>query len=179
MVLKQKGSRCRLLSVSSQLKSAKRLYCKTVGGIGPKLSSWVILVFNALREEFGRLQSTGVNFNALMLVCLAKDVTKEAGIESAHHGIVIVNGKHIFELITIRRVQRFLLSNKIFRRSHTGMRIVSPQKELRDEKEIDFHLLSLKRGFETATLNEYCIDNTNDTDSAINMVIRRTLGFIG
>lgn len=87
------------------------------------------------------------------------------------------SGKPQQDLIAFHWIQSFCDRFRIVSRSQSGKLKLSPEKIMKLEKEVAFHLERLKRGCTDGELDQSCINNAEKTPLVCNMDYGRTLGF--
>ncbi len=78
--------------------------------------------------------------------------------------------------ITIRWIQTFMMNHDLVLYLSRDNWLFLQEKQLKIEKEVQFHLGELKRGFESGQLNENQIENAGETHFVFNMDNGRTVG---
>ncbi len=85
-----------------------------------------------------------------LLQCTAKVLIADAPPKSAYHrrmsDLTMSDSQVVEDKITIRWIQTFMINHDLVVRSQSGQLAVSPEKQLKIEKEVVFHLGELKRG---------------------------------
>lgn len=130
-------------------------------------------------EEFEEMRSIGGKITVSLLLQLAIDIVHNANEGCTHHRSTCHISKPTKEAINIIWTQIFMLKHRIFRLSQSGELMISPQKREWLEKEIEFHLGCVKRGFGSGELNENLIEKSDETQLVINMDNSKTLDYIG
>ena len=149
---------------------------KAAPGRGRPKSAWCISLSAALLEDFDRLRKAGVKINTRLLRVMTLRLIEHGTNEE--YGLNVVDprsGHPIKNHVTKRWIQHFMQSNKIVSRSQTGKLMVSPAKQELIEREVAFHLGSLKRDFDAGVLNEADIYKADETHFCIDQHDHRTL----
>ena len=117
----------------------------------------------ALKGEFDRLHSMNVKLSPSFLACAAKSLIQTADPDASFNHTTLVRGAPIAERITVRWVQTFMAAHDLIIRRQAGNHSVSPEKQLFIEKNVAYHLGTLKRGFEAGDLVEDLVENADET----------------
>ena len=160
-------------------KGRRRLNVKAFAGRGRKRELWVADLYVALRSEFDRLHALDVKLSPSFLVCAAKHLVDTADERCSFAAPVAAHKKAIRERITVRWVQNFMQVHDLVIRRQAGNLATSPAKKIYIEKTVAFHLGALKRGFDSGSLQDYMVENADETHFVFNMDNGRTIGFRG
>ena len=159
---------------------SKRVYLKGLSGRGRPITPWVRALHMDLRAEFVRLRKLGVKFNMCTLRHLAIVLINDSISDAYHKNMKDAkSGTLIDAMVTSRWIQTFTNRHGIVSGELAGNHQLSAAKQLFFEKEVAFHLGTLKREFETGTIDENDVENADETHFMINMDNGRTLSFSG
>ncbi|KAE9165728.1 hypothetical protein PF005_g29485, partial [Phytophthora fragariae] len=156
----------------------KRVSLRVLPGRGRRRSKWVTWLYNHLVDEFDRLRTAGLKFDAPLLRKLALRILRTQG-DGYDNDSVDSNGALLREKVTPRWIQSFTECHNIVLRTQTGKKQVSEAKQREIEQAVASHLGKMKRGFEDGSLNEDTVENIDETHFVIDFDIGKTLGFVG
>lgn len=130
--------------------------------------------------EFDRLRKLGVKFSFrtlryLDLYILAHSTNPDYSVNKIPSG----SNKRMHELVTPRFTQNFAKRFNIVSRSLTGKKQRSPEKTIKLERKVAFHLGFLCRGFQSGEFQEDDFENADKTHFVFDFDNGRTLGFAG
>ena len=162
--------------VRAAAKGVKAHAVKAAPRRGRRKSAWCISLSAALLEDFHTLRKAGVKINTRLLQVMELRLIEHGTNEEYGLNVVDPRPRHpIKNHVTKRWIQHFMQSNNIASRSQTGKLMVSPAKQELIEREVAFHLGSLKRDFDVGVLNEADIYNADETHFCIDQHDQRTL----
>jgi len=95
------------------------------------------------------------------------------------HQSVMIKNVPIRDKITYRWIQLFMQKHNLVIRAQTGKLSVSPKKQAQIEQAIAAHLGTMKREYESGSLNEDLVSNADETHFVFNMDNGRSIGFRG
>ncbi|KAL0251054.1 hypothetical protein GEMRC1_000268 [Eukaryota sp. GEM-RC1] len=160
-------------SVSSLQNGVKRtIRRKSFNGRGRQRSDWVVWLYDILIDEFRRLTRAGLNVSNSLLLEMAQHL-----LYHSDHPIFIATyvcprdkkQQPIVEKITTSWIQAFTVYFNLVIRKQTGKLSISPSKTAEIEREVAFHLGKLKRLFDSGDLNEYLVENFDETHFILNV----------
>lgn len=158
----------------------KRVYLKARKGRGRKRQAWVEALHIDLRSEFDRLRKLGVKFNLNTLRSLALHVLSTSETMAYSRNMLDpLTDKPLFEKVSMRFVQSFADRYRIVSRAQKGKHRLSPEKEVQIEREVAYHLGTLRRLLSSGEVDENDLSNADETHFVVNLDNGRTLGFVG
>jgi len=152
---------------------------KSLKGRGRKTAEWVVDLYQALLSEFERVKTLGVKLSPSLLRSMALSLIERAEETKTFHQSVMIKNVPIRDKITYRWIQLFMQKHNLFIRAQTGKLSVSPEKQAQIEQAIAAHLGTMKREYESGSLNEDLVSNADETHFVFNMDNGRSIEFRG
>ncbi|OWY97242.1 hypothetical protein PHMEG_00032280 [Phytophthora megakarya] len=158
----------------------KHVLLKALPGRGRRRNPWTTWLHDELLQEFHRLRKAGLKMSPSMLVSIAQYI-----LTNSHHSeytrAFTPPGSDIplYDRLNVRWVQTFQDRFNIVQRKQAGKKQLSPQKQLQIEKEVAFHMGTLKRGFESGEFTNEQMVNMDETHFIVDMDNGKTLSFKG
>ena len=158
----------------------KEILIKAGKGRHRKRSVWATEVHMILVVEFERLCKTGLKSNANILKTLARMILLDD--HNEFDLSLPLSRNYRMDLsckITKRWVHSFMERFKIVARRQCGKLMISPVKQEQMEREVSFHLGVVFRAFSNEELNEYMVENVDETHFVVSMDNGRNLSLVG
>ena len=145
----------------------RKVLLKVRKGRGRKLARWNVFLQGEMCSEFERLSSLGMKFSSRLVGIVAKDLVRKLQAGEKQPG-TSGKGVPLIDLINTGWIQRFMERVNIVTRRQCEKLMISPAKQLLIEKEVAFHLVTVRRDFQAGLLDEDLVENIDETHFIIN-----------